>query len=288
MRGIFSVIVFILMALPLAWFYVAMYWGFTVSRDIAAIERGEDVDMPVFPPLEWLANRGDLRSTFSPNELTDGRTVSAQIAIPFADMLEEGEAMPDRAFKELYATLRAAGYFMPLCDEMLGTLALACDIGSFQADVRHAGDRTSRLYPVEYPETGLAILKASIRYVPAYAMGNPSIVQNGSTESARLRLMGGASVEDTAEAREEIYAEAMALCGGLRVTFGNCVIRSIALEPERNRRGDPEDQRLIRATASFKLVVDKTKFRRDAVQAALDEVAATRLAAIERVREILP
>lgn len=282
------VIIFILMALPLAWFYVAMYWGFTITKDIAALERGESMTLPVMPPIKWLNSRSDLKETFSTDAITDGRSVSTEIRVPFAEMLKDEEAMPPVELKQLYATLRASAYLMPLCDEMLGNLASACEIGSFEASVRHPGDPGQLVSRTTYPERGLAILKGSIRYLPAYQMGNPAIVPNAERTGARLRLLQGGQVPNSAEARQEVFAEALALCGGLRARFGNCVIRRISLEPGPPSRDDPDKAATLRATASFNVLVDKTKYRRDSVQAALDEVAALRVAVIENLRVTLP
>ncbi|MEM7719613.1 MAG: hypothetical protein AAF222_10460 [Pseudomonadota bacterium] len=282
------VIIFILMALPLAWFYVAMYWGFTITKDIAAFERGESMTLPVLPPIKWLNDRGALQTAFSTEEITTGRSVSTEITVPFAELLQDGEALPPVELKPLYATLRASAYLMPLCDEMLGTLALACEIGAFKASVRHPGDHRSLISRAEYPEDGLVILKGAIHYLPAYALGNPAIVPNADMNGARMRLLQGAQVPDTAAGRQEIFAEALALCDGLRDRFGNCVIRQISLDPGPPQRDDPDGSGTLRATASFNVLVDKTKYRRDGVQAALDEVATSRLAAIENPDDTRP
>ncbi|MEM6385122.1 MAG: hypothetical protein AAF718_02685 [Pseudomonadota bacterium] len=277
MRGIFGVIVFILMALPLAWFYVAMYWGFTITKDIAAFQSGETLELPIMPPVKWLEGRRQVKDAFSPDEITRGRSVSYSIEVPFADMLQDGEAMPDRALAELYATLRTPAYFMPICDEILGTLAEACELGSFKADVRYPEDRRHWSTTMEHPETGLAILTASLNYLPAYPMGNPGIVPNGEIEAARVELFDGKQVPNTVEGRAEIYAEALALCTAMREAFGNCSLRSVSMEPRRAKR-DPDAEPHLTATVAFRVMVDKTKYRRAAVQAALDEIVATRLA----------
>ena len=101
MRYLFGVMVLVLMALPLAWFYVAMFWGFTVSKDIAAFERGEDVLLPTAAPLRWLDDRTELRDAFTLDEITPARYIATRIELPFAEMLNPGEAMPKRELKEL-------------------------------------------------------------------------------------------------------------------------------------------------------------------------------------------
>ena len=126
MRALFAFMVFILMALPLAWFYVAMYWGFSVSQDIAAFQKGEEVTLTPAAPIRWLNDRAELREVYSPDEITRGRSVLTRIDLPFEDMLAPGEEMPPRELKDLYATMRAPSYLAPLCDEILGLLATSC------------------------------------------------------------------------------------------------------------------------------------------------------------------
>ncbi len=289
MRSLFAGMVFLLMALPFAWFYIAMYWGFTVSRDIARFQEGEEVVLAPIPPVQWLNDRAELYRFFAPDEITPGRTVLTRIELPFTDMLEDGEVMPPRAFKDLYATLRAPALLAPLCDEILGTLAVACDVGSFEGEVKHTGQDTHRLTRVERPEGGEAIIRGSIRYIPAYPMGDPSIVPNGELVSVGIDLLEGGSVDTTPEGRREIFAEAEALCNGLRVRFGNCVLTSVVLKPgSRPYRNDPDPYLRTQALAGFKVVVDRTKYRRPSVQAELVRIAETRVAAIETLRGLLP
>lgn len=276
MRIILGAIVFILMALPLAWFYVAMYWGFTVTKDIAAFERGEEVTLPVFPPLKWLNERSALEAAFSPDQITEDRRVTYRIAIPFTDLLEPGEVMPADDLKKLYATLRAPARFAPLCDELLATFASACDVGAVDARIRFPGDPGERTAVLPYSEDGLAELEGTLRYVPSYDMGNPALISNGQVEAVRTKLLDGVSIPDTVEGRAQVMTEARALCDALRSQFGTCVIRGLTLQPKRARAG-AEAPRLLQARAAFSILIDRTKFRRDAVQAALDEITTARL-----------
>ena len=289
MRYLFGVMVLVLMALPLAWFYVAMFWGFTVSKDIAAFERGEDVLLPTAAPLRWLDDRTELRDAFTLDEITPARYIATRIELPFAEMLNPGEAMPKRELKDLYATLRAPALFAPLCDEILGHLATACDVGSFEGEVRHTGDREGPWGKKERPEDGEAILHGRVRYVPAYAMGDPSIVPNGDLVSARIDLLDEGHVDNTPEGRRELFARALSLCGGLRVRFGNCVIRSVTLQPDQSYRNTGPNPYLdLRGKATFLVFADRTKYREASVRQELERIAATRTAAIETMRRFLP
>lgn len=282
MRAVFGVIVFILMALPLAWFYVAMYWGYSITKDIAAIERGVDVAMPIFPPMKWMDDRKMVQAAFSPDSFTSGRNVSFTLVVPFADMLGPDEEMPADALKELYATLRAPGYLIGYCDEILSALGSACTVSGFDADVRHEPRLGDRMSGDVFPEAGLATLTGTLSYIPAYDMGNPALVQNGQVVGVKTRLNDGQAVEDTSTARAQLFVEARELCDRLKAEFGTCVIRSITLEPVRHLRGAADTLTAqIRGTASFSLMADETKHRRKGVQEALDTIVADRLAALD-------
>ena len=135
-------------------------------------QAGEDVTLPLAPPLKWMNDRKTLHAAFAP-ELTAGRSVSYRLTLPIEALMAEGEEPPAPAFHELYAMARAPFVFLPFCDEVLKRLGKLCDVASIDVRLREEDIR----------------MTARLRYVPAYAVGTPQDVKDKIVAVAKKTMM---------------------------------------------------------------------------------------------------
>lgn len=211
-------------------------------------------------PLQFLRDRGELQDTFGTAALTDRRIVEVTTIIAAADLLAQGEAMPDPSRLPLYAAARAPARMIRYCQEVVTTFATACDVARTSTDVL---------------DDGRIRISADLAYIPAAYLGDPAQISNGAffTTVARFHDMPDADrpVFD-AEARLAAMQQAQDLCDTLLESFGPCVVGRLQLATEELWITDLErlpagtaPQRLS-ATAVVKVYANKDETTDDALR----------------------
>lgn len=228
MKATNLIIAIVVLAAIAFWYAPAAMWGIKASRLTASLN-GEGADPNDFAnqleevmegpaPLAWLRGRAEMRGYFGLEEFTEFRTASFSQNIPFKDLLNEGEEMPDPLYYDAYATARAASHLTPNCDILLETIASACKT------------HISRGH-VSTPKSGdvRANIDLNIAYLPKYPMGDPSSIANGKFRSGSVRLKFE-DVKDPASNQRLVLERALEICAKLRETYSNCIITRVAFD----------------------------------------------------------
>jgi hypothetical protein len=173
------------------------------------------------------ANAAAEAPAFDTSRFTQKRSVDVTFSIPFKDMLNEGEAAPDVAFRGVYAAARAAMEIAKLCPELLETIAIACDVT----------DPRAKLHGEDMDQVALT---GRLLFLPRDAAGTAP----GRDVVARVMFMPmtfqrGMLIRNTPEGRMGYLRMVRAGCYGLRQIVGNCVIRDVEFEKPRSSRHSP-------------------------------------------------
>lgn len=253
----------------------------------AAFETAIDGETAVPGPIAAIGQRadsifGDLREgrevdvLFDADALTRKRVVRFVSEISIADVLTDGEDVPDPEFHKLFLEARAPQYVMQQeCPLLLETMAVRCATARTEIDQRRDG--TYRLV-------------ASLAYAPDHELGampaeGPTDLYRVNVALSRDRLMTEIPVTEVAEIKELFIGDALKACADLREERGNCAIRTI--EFSSYSVPDRPDMAKVAASASLAWVgpradgVDNSILKN--VTAATPEEAAERASLFARV-----
>lgn len=258
------------------WYAPSMIWGAKATMMMQAMS-DSDADLAEMAdqmedimrgpaPLAWLRDRAEFRDHFGP-EFSTERLVNFEQEIPFDDLLNDGEAVPDPLYFDAYAEARAPRILAPNCASLLETIAISCK--SYVSDGRYYEHRTRG--PV-------ADLSLAMAYIPSYDMGDPSGVQNGRfrTGSVNFRFE---DVEPGIENQMDVLDRALEICASIREFYGNCLISYISFDESiRNefieKEGEVTFLKDPNSLIQFSVYVDGTIVSRDDVRTKVEAIGA--------------
>lgn len=211
------------------------------------------------PVSEFWAENPKLVALFKPDSLTRNHRLEFETHLSYDTVLNDGEAYPPTALRELYALARAPMMLIPVCDEMLAAgLARKCDVFHPRIQMHEDGDVT---------------LRGTLRFLPAYTLGNPETVKYGDLHEVHGSLTRGLNIADTPEGRQEVMSIALQTCAELRARIGNCVISSMGFDrPRRPRQANGGDTLEIDAYARFQVFADRREYRAGSAKALVQEI----------------
>jgi len=213
-------------------------------------------------PYQWLTDRPALRDTFIPVALTNARVITVDKIVSTEALLNEGEDAPAEELLELYAAARAPAQMAPFCAEIVATIGQSCDVT--QTLVRQNRD-------------GDWVMDATLAFLPAAELGDPSVVENGQLFTAKMTLPyeGDLRPANDPQTRAALLAQAQEICDGLRQRLGTCVLTNVDFALEVLWITDLEVQpagtnpERIDAKAAFAIYADQTVWD----QSAIDDLA---------------
>lgn len=206
---------------------------------------------PQTGPAWWEGDAG-LTALFGP-EMNGSRNVVAYKRIAVSD-LPGGSPAGDL---DAFAQERGPTLFEGYCGEMRQTLAADCGDGTYRADLILDG---------RYVE-----IAATFPFAPSLWTGTGQQVPAGRIHKGELDLTSNGDLPDMPASREEIYARAVSLCGGLRARYGNCAIEAIRIEPA----GSAESPG-IAARASVHVYAREGELDRDGLRSEIERVTRMR------------
>lgn len=191
----------------------------------------------------WWDGNVELTQTFG-QSLNDQRIVHLTGSIGFDQLGGDGTS-PEDMVQAAEAQLQQQ--FGASCPTVLSDFASDCAMQQASFDVSPE-DKAVR-YGIDYS------------YAPSYAVGMGEMSDAGAFLSAEIELAGGRDVKDTPEGYAEVMARATAICGGMRVYYGNCVIPYLSVK---SRQVNGENHLL--AYAKFGTYADGNIHNRDTVK----------------------
>ncbi len=206
-------------------------------------------------------NRNHIATIFNTAMFSKLRTVSTDQVLTVDDLLQPGEARPDRALETLWMTARAPDYMMQHCTLALATHARSCAFES--QDIDRRDDGTYRV-------------KTSLATLPAYDLGTAATNVKYRLEDERFTLprkrdaTSGLPADKVQEASLALFKLASEECAALHAAKGNCIISNINLRVSANRRQPDTMDVLADVTLSWLRSADQ-----------LDDVALRKESAID-------
>jgi hypothetical protein len=172
--------------------------------------------------LGWLADREQARqweALASASGLSERRHVAFFEVVPLEALLRPGEALPDAAFRDVYAEARAGSYAQEReCWRIVSTIAQACVV--VDSSAARTPDGTYRI------EAKLAFAPPPGETLSADAAGadvRTEIVPLGQPQR-------GIAAADVPKAREAAYVAAQRHCETVRAAAGSCAIEWIGFD----------------------------------------------------------
>lgn len=253
LTGFVAALFFVFFQLP------AMKWG----ADIASVQQrqaaGETVEMGDLmkgpAPVRWWRDHKKLNDTFNATYLSEASQGHFVIILPFEDMLNPGEAMPDDVYKDVYVAARGPSHLIKLCTELLNTIAVKCDLSKPQGKIGR---------------DGLAQVSGLLRYVPQDDPGILPETKEAEYMNLHFSLSGREEMPYTSEMRERAFTLAQSLCDALRLQAGNCVITRVDMKPQ-FRRG-AEGVAVLEADARLTVFADPAQVDKKALDASLEQM----------------
>ena len=228
-----TIVQLVVMAVFAVPFLVTMKWGYDMSRFTTAMSNAADAsDIPAMPklsplaPASWVLRRHEQKGIdrlFSP-ELTRERSVTFSETYPFEALLAPGETAPAPELRPLWAAARAPSRAIRMCEGLVATIALRCDVLETKVSLRE--DEVT--------------VDAMVHYVPDFDLGTPSTAEGAEMKRVRaIRIADagaeiGESVTDDPLRLARIFEQVATVCEAVRAEYGNCV---------------PSDLRLVRLSA---------------------------------------
>lgn len=112
------------------------YWQTREGAIEAATDPGEAA-VPGTPRQGWLISpqggavaAADVRAYLQQDRAVPERTLRVTLTAPLADLLQDGEVLPDPVYLEVMADIRAIRLAEGLCPELLATIAARCAVAS--------------------------------------------------------------------------------------------------------------------------------------------------------------
>ena len=165
------------------------------AGNLPGVARAEDPQGWLISPLGRPADPADVRAYLTQERAVAERTLRVTMTATLADLLQEGEALPDPVYLEVMADIRAVRLAEGLCPELLATIADRCAVasarvvpGSVDALQGSARFAVELAYAVKADPAGLPDLALHVFETQAIAMpaGNAA---PGQTASSALRTL---------------------------------------------------------------------------------------------------
>lgn len=263
MKIIFTALGLVVFGLVFAFQYSTGSWLYQMTKAQDEINTGEGTDSKarlalgsVPPVVRWWSGKTKLNDTFNTSYLSSSRTVRMEIAQPFETILNAGEAIPEDVFKDVFVAARGPQNLIPLCAELLATIAVECDLWKPKGKLG---------------KENLAVMSGFLRFIPA---DDPGVLPQ--SESAKVQTFGF-SISDSidipysAQGRIEALTRARLACDAVRTAFGNCVITDVRLEPE--TLTGKEALKNLRARVRVSIYTDRTDLERRDVRKLMERAS---------------
>lgn len=172
-------------------------------------------------------------SMLAPHKMRDLRSIAIDSVVPVSVFLKPGEAVPDKAFLEVFVDARAASFAARECALLNAHLTTQCALTSASADVSKDGKSVTlraRYDYVQRPDFGSFDRKQPLWYDEIDQDIKQTI--QGSPETARDR----------------VYRDVAGICEKLRKAQGNCGLAELRL------RTHSRDATTLLGRASFGVI----------------------------------
>ncbi|MEO1637842.1 MAG: hypothetical protein AAFU41_01180 [Pseudomonadota bacterium] len=196
-------------------------------------------------------------ATFAMDTINARRTITVSEILTRNDLFSADEQRPAEVLVPLYAEARAPALLAPYCEEVVGTLAAACNV--LRTDVTETDD-------------GKLEFTGRLGFAPSVDLGDPSTVANGTLFSATVPLPfeGDLLPAYDRPTRVAMMEQAQAVCDTLRARYGNCVLtnlRFVVTElwfTDLERLPPGTNPQRVEGRAQFTVYADETLLTRDA------------------------
>lgn len=183
------------------------YWE-DMSRPVGAAgetlpgaDNGHDQQGWLISPLGRSADPADVRAYLTQDRAVAERTLRVTMTADLADLLQDGEALPDPAYLEVMADIRAVRLAEGLCPELLSTIADRCAVASARVvpgsvDVLQGSARfaVELAYAVKPDPAGLPDLALHVFETRVVALPDGNVASGQSVSSALRMLLDQAGL----------------------------------------------------------------------------------------------
>lgn len=176
------------------------------DSDNAPVEvSADDVQDWLISPLGGPVEAADVRAYLLQDRGVPERTLRVTLTAPIADLLQDGEVLPDPVYLEVMADIRAIRLAEGLCPELLATIAARCAVASarvvpgsvdtLRGKARFAVELSYsvKLDPAGLPDLALHVFETKEIALP------PEIGSSAPTVSVALRALLDAAVLSCAD-----------------------------------------------------------------------------------------
>ncbi len=209
---------------------------YRVETEAAAVEAVEEDPIEIFDANGRVIGAAKAVALLAPERFSRARTAQFITFVDPADLLGEGEAMPEGDLRDLMVEARAARIADQACVRLVSTVAAECGVRGFSTERIARVDERADLEDAarRLPFVDHYLVETEMVFTPKTPVGAlpeaPRVTFNEKRFEFEPWDVAGPAPDVMAARADEVMTAATRACADIRAIHGNCGITEIQID----------------------------------------------------------